>query len=135
LDQRSSVLSRRPSNYAKNIAAAAAGTNVVTITFNKAANYSDIRILEYSGVDSVNPIDTFVAATGNNSTSNSVVLQTTNPTDLLVAANTVETFTTGTSSRFTQRILTKPDGDIAEDRIVSKLCWFLQRRCDPQRCR
>ncbi len=37
--------------YAKNIASAAAGTNIVTVTFSTAAAYPDIRILEYSGAD------------------------------------------------------------------------------------
>ena len=38
--------------YAKNIGSAAAGTNIVTVTFSTAATYADIRILEYSGADS-----------------------------------------------------------------------------------
>ena len=37
--------------YAKNIASAAAGANVVTVTFSTAPVYPDIRILEYSGAD------------------------------------------------------------------------------------
>src|SRR5579875_2242897 len=41
--------------YAKNIAAAAAGANTVTVTFSTAAVYPDIRILEYSGADPNNP--------------------------------------------------------------------------------
>src|SRR5260370_984437 len=41
--------------YAKNISAAGAATNAVTVTFNAAAaNYADIRILEYNGIDPVN---------------------------------------------------------------------------------
>ncbi|MGH9356728.1 MAG: hypothetical protein ACRD10_11415, partial [Terriglobia bacterium] len=42
--------------YAKNIAPAAAGANTVTVTFSAAAAYPDIRILEYSGADSTNPV-------------------------------------------------------------------------------
>src|SRR5262249_1478253 len=37
--------------YAKNIAAATAGANAVTVVFSQAAAYPDIRILEYSGLD------------------------------------------------------------------------------------
>ena len=48
--------------YAKNIAPAAAGTNIVTMKFNGVAVYPDIRILEYSGIDRVSPVD--VTATG-----------------------------------------------------------------------
>ena len=48
--------------YAKNIAAAAAGANIVTVTFSTAADYPDIRILEYSGADPSNPVDVTAAA-------------------------------------------------------------------------
>jgi len=37
--------------YAKNIAAAGANANTVTLTFSVAAVYPDVRILEYSGLD------------------------------------------------------------------------------------
>jgi len=40
--------------YAKNIAAATAGANSVTVTFSAAAAFPDIRILEYSGADPTN---------------------------------------------------------------------------------
>ena len=39
--------------YARNIEAAAAGTNTVTVTFNTSTPYVDIRALEYSGLDPV----------------------------------------------------------------------------------
>src|SRR5882762_11999913 len=39
--------------YAKNIATAAAGANSVTVRFNVAARYVDIRIHEYAGLDPV----------------------------------------------------------------------------------
>jgi hypothetical protein len=104
--------------YAKNISAAAAATNAVTVTFNRVAYYPDIRILEYSGIDPGNPVDTVVGASGNSATSSSGVVTTTNPTDLLVGANVVWTVTTGPGSGFTQRLLTS-DGDIAEDQRVT----------------
>src|SRR5215472_2176421 len=40
--------------YAKNIVSAPAGGNTVTVTFSRAANSPDIRILEYSGADKNN---------------------------------------------------------------------------------
>jgi hypothetical protein len=55
--------------YAKNIAAASAAANAVTVTFSGLASYPDIRILEYSGIDTVNPVDTFAGAIGNRATS------------------------------------------------------------------
>jgi hypothetical protein len=105
--------------YAKNISAAAAVTNTVTVTFNTAASYPDIRILEYSGIDPVNPVDVVTGATGNGATSSSGAATTTNPTDLLVAADTVQVVTTGPASGFSLRLLTAPDGDIAEDASVT----------------
>src|SRR5260370_38904692 len=42
---------------AKNIAAAAAGANTVTVSFTVAAAYPDIRILEYGGMDPLSPVD------------------------------------------------------------------------------
>ncbi len=107
--------------YAKNIAAAAAGANTVTVTFSTAAVYPDIRILEYSGADPANPVDVTAAGSGNSATSSSGAVTTTNPTDLLFAANIVQTTTTGPGSGFTSRLLTVPDGDIAEDRMVTAI--------------
>jgi hypothetical protein len=105
--------------YAKNIGAAAAAANSVTVAFNGGANFADVRILEYSGIDPVNPLDGTVGAMGNSATTGSGALSTTNATDLLVGANTVASSTTGAGSGFTRRLLTQPDGDIAEDQIVT----------------
>jgi hypothetical protein len=74
---------------AKNIAPAPAGANAVTVNFTTAASHPDIRTLEYSGVDPLNPVDVFVGATGNSTTTSSGAIATTNATDLLVGANTV----------------------------------------------
>ena len=48
--------------YAKNIQAAAAGANTVTVAFSRAASFPDIRIAEYSGADPNNPVDVTAAA-------------------------------------------------------------------------
>ena len=105
--------------YAQNIAAAAAGANVVTVTFSTAATNPDIRILEYSGAAPSNPVDVTAAGSGSSSTSTSASATTTNPTDLIFGANIVATLTTGPGSGFAQRLLTSPDGDIAEDQMVT----------------
>jgi hypothetical protein len=105
--------------YAKNIPAAAAAANVVTVTFGAAAVYPDIRIMEYRGIDPVNPLDTFVGATGYSGVSSSGALTTTSATDLLVGGNTVSPYTTAAGSGFTLRLLTEPDGDIVEDQIMT----------------
>src|SRR6266705_2907397 len=105
--------------YAKNIQSATAGANIVTVTFSPAAAYPDIRILEYSGADPNSPVDVTTAAAGSSTTTNSGSATTTNATDLIFGASMVATFTTGPGTGFTQRLLTSPDGDIAEDRMVT----------------
>ncbi|HSZ78322.1 MAG TPA: fibronectin type III domain-containing protein [Chthoniobacterales bacterium] len=104
--------------YAKNVLPAAAGANVVTVNLNAAANYVDLRIVEYCGVDQVSPLEVSAAATGSSATTSSGTLITKNATDLLVGANTVWTSTTGPGAGFTQRLLTN-DGDIVEDRTLT----------------
>ena len=64
-------------------------------------------------------MDVTAASSGNSATSSSGSATTTNPTDLLFGANLVQTTTTGAGSGFTSRLLTSPDGDIAEDRMVT----------------
>ena len=104
--------------YAKNIVAAAANGNSVTVKFSAAAPFVDMRILEYSGVDTVSPLDGSSSAVGNSATADPGPLTTTNANDVLVAADTVWTSTAAAASGFTARIFTN-DGDLAADRIVS----------------
>lgn len=94
------------------------GNNTVTVTFNQATAFPDIRVLEYRGVTT---LDVVTGASGSSSTTNSGSATTTSPNELIFAANTVATLTTGAGNGFTSRIITSPDGDIAEDRIVSAI--------------
>src|SRR5215510_13057009 len=105
--------------YAKNIAGAVAGANTVTVRFTVAAAYADIRILEYSGLDRVTPIDVTAAAIGTNAATNSGAATTTNANDLIFGANTVAVTTTAPGAGFTKRMITVPDADIAEDQVVT----------------
>src|SRR5436190_8085719 len=105
--------------YAKNIVGASAGANAVTVTFDRAAFHPDIRIAEYRGIDPVAALDATAAATGNSSSSNSGTATTTSLTALLVGANLVEMLTNGAGTSFTSRVITSPDGDILEDRVVT----------------
>jgi len=107
--------------YAPNIAAAPAGTNTVTVTFITGAQYADIRVAEYSGIDPGNAVDAVVAALGTSGSSSSGAITTTNANDLLVAANMVQGGTSGAGSGFTSRVITSPDGDILEDRVVTAM--------------
>ncbi len=104
--------------FAKNIKAATAGANAVTVTFSTAASYPDIRIVEYSGAKTDNVLGVTAAASGNSTTASSGYRTTTNANLLIFGANTVLTMTAGPGSGFSRRLLT-PFGDIVEDRMVT----------------
>ena len=99
--------------YAANIVG---GSNTVTVTFSQAAAYPDVRILEYRGVTT---LDVTAGASGNSATANSGAATTTSANELIFGANTVATLTGAAGSGFTSRIITSPDGDIAEDKMVT----------------
>jgi hypothetical protein len=101
--------------YAKNIAA---GSNTVTVVFNQAARYVDVRILEYSGLDTSNPLDVTSSAAGSSVSPNSGAATTTSANELIFGAGTTATGFYAPGSGFTTRIITG-DGDIAEDKVVS----------------
>ena len=105
--------------YSANIAAAAAGGNAVTVTFAASTHYPDIRIAEYSGISTTNPLDVTAGASGSGTAASSGTVATTNATDLLVGANQVQNVTTAAGSGYTKRLITSPNGDILEDRIVT----------------
>ena len=101
--------------YAKNIAA---GANTVTVTFNKAAAYPDVRILEYSGLDKTSPLDTGAAASGSGTAANSGTAITTSASELIFGAGTTATAFSSAGSGFVSRMI-NAYGNIAEDRIVA----------------
>ena len=102
--------------YAKNIAA---GSNTVSVTFNTAVLYPDVRVLEYSGADRTNPLDVTAAAAGTSVTANSGPASTTSLGELIFGAGTtLNGYYPG--SGFTQRVLTN-FGDIAEDAAVTSM--------------
>jgi chitodextrinase len=104
--------------YATNIAAAAAGSNTVTVNFSPSAVNPDLRILEYQGIAHSGPVDVTTAATGTSTTSSTGSVNITNAGDLLIGANLVTFLTAGPGPGYVQRSLTAPDGDIVEDRVV-----------------
>ncbi len=105
--------------YASAIVGSAA--NTVTVAFTSAVMYPDVRALEYSGIDTTNPLDVTASGTGNSGLSASAAVTTTYANDLIVGANTVVQTTLGPGTGFTSRVITNPDADIAEDRIVSAI--------------
>ena len=99
--------------YAANIAG---GSNTVTVTFSQAAVYPDIRILEYRGLTT---LDVTAGAVGNSASTSSGAATTTNANEVIFGASTIATTTKAVGSGFTSRIITTPDSDIAEDKIVT----------------
>ncbi len=92
------------------------GSNTVTVTFSQAAAYPDIRILEYRGVTT---LDVTAGSNGSSTSASSGAATTTSPNELIFGANTVATLTKTAGSGFTSRIITVPDGNIAEDKVVT----------------
>ena len=103
--------------YASNIKAAA--SNTVTVAFSASVPYADVRITEYAGIASSNPVDGTSSANGSGTTANSGAVTTTSSNALIFGAGMTLGSFTAPGSGFTTRAITSPDGDIVEDRIVS----------------
>lgn len=105
--------------YTFNSTSSAANSNTVTATFDSPAAYVDLRIAEYSGISASSPVDVVATGSGSGSTTSTNAVTTTGANDLFLAANTVATSTTGSGTGYTTRVITFPDGDLLEDRIVT----------------
>jgi hypothetical protein len=101
--------------YAKNIKA---GANTVTVNFNQNTGSQDVRIVEYSGLDLTNPLDTSVGASGSATPASSGAATTNSANDLIFGAGTITTAFTGNGSGFVTRLL-NGFGDIVEDQVVT----------------
>jgi Domain of unknown function (DUF1929)/IPT/TIG domain/Glyoxal oxidase N-terminus len=101
--------------FAKNIAA---GSNTVTVKFNQAAVYPDIRILEYSGLDTSNPLDVTAAGAGTGTTATSAAASTTAANELIFGAGSNGDGFSGAGTGFTLRMINYY-GNLAEDKTVS----------------
>jgi hypothetical protein len=99
--------------YAPNIVA---GSDTVTVRFNQAAIFADVRILEYRGVTA---LDVSAGGSGTGTTANSGSATTRVANELIFGANTVSTGNKSPGSGFTFRINTTPDHDIAEDKVAT----------------
>jgi hypothetical protein len=107
--------------YSANIRAAVAGANVVSVVFSPAAQYADVRVVEYRGIAAVNPLDQASQGNGMTAAASVPAVTTTYSHELIFAAG----ITTGTfdpvAAPFVQRIITTPDGDTVEDQIATSL--------------
>jgi glucose/arabinose dehydrogenase/chitodextrinase len=105
--------------FARNVKAAAAGGNTVTVQLSTAVPYVDLRIAEYSGLDALNPFDATSSSSGTGVTANSGSVTTTSPSELLFGAGMTTGAFTASSAGFTTRIITPIDADIVNDRHVT----------------
>lgn len=101
--------------YAKNIKA---GANTVTVIFNQNTTVQDVRIVEYSGLDLTNPLDTSVGSSGSSTPADSGAATTNSTNDLIFGAGTITTVFTGPGAGFVTRLL-NGFGDIVEDESVA----------------
>jgi outer membrane protein assembly factor BamB len=104
--------------YAKNVKAATAGNNAVTVQFSNAVPFADVRVAEYSGLDPVNPLDTSASAAGSGVTASSGNLTTSAASELIFGAGYTSNQFVGGTNGFTSRIITPMDEDIAGDEFV-----------------
>jgi outer membrane protein assembly factor BamB len=104
--------------YAKNVKAATAGSNAITVQFSAAVSFADVRVAEYSGLDPVNPLDTSASAAGSGVTASSGNLTTSAASELIFGAGYTSNQFAGGTNGFTSRIITPMDEDIAGDEFV-----------------
>ena len=105
--------------YAKNIVAAAAGANTVTVTFSTGAVSPDIRIHEYSGADPNSPVDVTVAGSGNSATSSTAASGHDQRDGPDFGANMVLTMTSGLAAASPAACTHHQTATLAEDEMVT----------------
>ena len=101
--------------YSKNINA---GANTVTITFKQNTAIQSIRIVEYSGLDVANPLDTSVGSSGSSIPADSGAITTNSANDLIFGAGTITTAFKSSGPGFAMELLNGL-GDIVEDEFVN----------------
>ena len=93
--------------------------NTVTVTFSQGAAFPDIRVLEYSNVDPTNPFDGRATRVGERGDGEQRERDDDGGPEVLVGAGMTQGAFSGAGSGYSKRIITNPDGDIAEDRVVA----------------
>jgi hypothetical protein len=106
--------------YAAGIAAAEANANVVTVDWATAADAPDVRVLEYSGLDPVSPLDVVAEGMGASTSAMTQTVTTSSPRSLLFGAGTTQGDYGAAGGGYTVRIITS-ETSLAEDRIVDTI--------------
>jgi hypothetical protein len=87
------------------------------MSFNQAAAYPNVEVFEYGGLDTANPLDKTMAATGTGTTANSGSATTTSANELIFGAgNSAGALSAGPG--FTYRG-SNAYGNLTEDKLVS----------------
>jgi len=97
----------------------AAASNQVSVTFDQAAAYVDLRITEYSGLQASTPFQAGVSATGVGSSAGTGSLTTTTASALLFAAGMTGATFSAPGTGYTSEVITVPDGDLVEDALAA----------------
>jgi hypothetical protein len=104
--------------YSSNVGPAAAGANVVTVTFTSPAAVAEGRIIEYQGIEPSNVVDVTATGAGSGSTAATAPATTTFRNDLIFGAVWASWSATLPDAGLTAR-LTTPSGTLLEDATVS----------------
>jgi chitodextrinase len=104
--------------FAANIAAAPAGSNQVSVSFDHPAVFVDLRVTEYARIRHLNPFDGGTSANGSGGIASTGPLSVPAASELLFAAGMTGVVFEGPGPGYTNRVITAPDGDIVEDRIA-----------------
>jgi hypothetical protein len=91
---------------------------VVTVKFNQAAVYVDLRVTEYSRLRTTNPFDAGASSSGSGVDARTGFVQAPAASELLFAAGMTSATFTGSGHRYTSEVITVPDGDLVEDAIA-----------------
>jgi hypothetical protein len=103
--------------YAANIVATDAGTNAVTVSFDRAPTLPDVRIAELAGAIINNPFDTADAGVGNGPIAASGSVTTTTSHEIVIGAGMSTGGFTDAGKGFTIRVISS-DGNILEDDVA-----------------
>ena len=101
--------------YAANIAPANA--NIVTLGLSQSVGSATMRVLEYSGIATTNPLDNATSGAGVGDATDSGLTTTTHAHDLILGADTSNAVATGPGTGFISRMVYL--GDEVEDRTVA----------------
>jgi hypothetical protein len=95
------------------------GSNTVTVTFNPAAAYVDLRVTEYSGLAQTNTVGGGNSGTGVGASVSSGTATAATTNELFFGAGYTLGAFSAAGAGFTSRVITVPDDDIVEDMVTS----------------